>query len=322
MEKKELTFLISNPDNTTFTPELYSNCRNFVNDANVVVLHEFNHFYNCIFRYANDDFKFRLLVHSGSADKGGVMTSGDNICQEIKGKPEFANENISFITRKPDWFEKDQYSTIRDGAKYWNMKYFNSEAAIKQFLDDIKPIRKGDLKVNVANETIKKRPATPAKHKIFIASSTVGLPYAESVKKVLESKIKNESTTKGKYDVDIWNTVFTDNNTTIEKLEEIINIYEYSIFIFSPDDTVKMSGSDDEKKIPRDNVIFEYGLFMGKSGRSSVFPIVPDNYNSNELRILSDISGLTLYKYTDNESKDSAVGTPVKDIFDNIKNNK
>lgn len=317
MEEKVLTFLLSNPDNPTFTPELYSNCRNFVNDASVVVLHEFNHFYNCIFKYANDDFTFRLLVHSGSADKGSVMTSGDNICQEIRGKAEFVNVDISFITRKPDWFEKDQYFTFRDGAKYWNMKYFNSDAAINQFLAETRPIRKGDLKISITNETTKNQISTTAKQKIFIGSSSVGLPYAESVKSALEKKIKNDKTTKGKYDVDIWNTVFDDNKTTIEKLEEIINKYKYSIFIFSPDDKIKMSGSKHEKDIPRDNVIFEYGLFMGKSGRPNTFPIVPDNWK--DLRILSDINGLFLYQYTDNEKKDSAVGTPVKDIFDNIK---
>lgn len=305
--EKVLTFIISNPNNAQFTTDLYENCRNFVNDANVVVLHEFNHFYDCIFERANDDFTFRLLVHSGSADKGGVMNSGEVIYQEIKGKVEFANVEVSFVTRKPDWFEKDQYSIEREGEKYWNMKYFNSSKAIQEFINDTKPIRKGDLKIDTANGNS----STDAKPKIFIGSSIDGLEYATAIKGVFENNPN--------YDVDVWVDVFGNGNSTnIEVLEGCIDQYKYSIFVFSPADTIKMSHNAEELIIPRDNCIFEYGLFMGKNGRPNTFFIVPNDWTG--LRIISDLDGMNRFSYiVDNENKQSAVRTSCTKILEKIK---
>ena len=285
MEEKLLTFLISSPDNASFTPELYSNCRNFVNDANVVVLHEFNHFYNFIFKYANDDFTFRLFVHSGLADKGGIMTSGDVICQEIKGKTEFANVDISFITRKPDWFEKDQYFTIRDGAKYWNMKYFNSDAAIKQFLDETKPIRKGDLKIigNISNHT-----RTIDRPKIFIGCSVKGLPIARA----LRESLKHDAI------VHLWddNGFFVANGVVLHELEKIVEGHDYGIFIFRPDDTIyNIKRGSNSEEIPRDNVIFEYGMFLGKHTKEKVWFLIPEP--KGEFKLMTDLLGIIPLTY-------------------------
>ena len=277
MDEKVLTFLISSPDNASFTPDLYSYCRNFVNDANIVVLHEFNHFYNCIFKYANDDFTFRIFIHSGSADKGTVMTSGDAIYQEIRGKTEFSNIEISFITRKPDWFDKNQYSTLREGIKYWNMKYFNSDAAIKTFLDETKPIRKGDLKtVGTSNNHTK----PISKPKIFIGSS--------SSKEALDTAMAIKTNLSKIATCDIWNeNVFKIGETTLDTLERIIHEYDYSIFVFRGDDTLFERNG---KTVPRDNVILEYGMFLGTQTRKKTFFVVPKD---KDIHIATDLLGLT-----------------------------
>lgn len=311
---KILTFLISAPDSETFTPDLYSKCRNFLNDANVVVLHEFKHFYNCIFKYATSDFTFRLLVHSGSADKGGIITSGDTICEEIRGKKEFKNVDICFITRKPDWFEKDEYFKLLNGKKYWNMKYFNRTAAINQFLSENKPIKKGDLITNAVSAKTKKKSLQVVKSKIFIGSSMSGFKYAAAVKKIID---ENQN-----YTGVVWKDVFGDDNkTTIEKLEETIEKYKYSIFVFSPDDEIKPAKADSKQKIPRDNVIFEYGFFMGRGGRPNTFLMMPHNSSQEPLvHILTDISGLNYKSYIYSSSDGTDIKCNVRNACDDIIN--
>ncbi len=318
--EKVLTFLISSPDNETFTPDLYSKCRNFLNDANVVVLHEFNHFYNCIFKYATNDFTFRLLVHSGSADKGGIITSGDTICEEIKGKNEFENFDVCFITRKPDWFQTDEYFTLRNGKKYWNMKYFNRDAAINQFLSETVPVKKSDLITNTAKVRTINQSITIAKPKIFIGSSS--REKALSIAKSIKNNLFNDKDANGnsKYTLHVWNeSLFKAGKANIENLEHILNNHDYGIFVFNADDEIynrEINGKCLE--IPRDNVIFEYGMFMGKYTRNKVFFVIPRP--KGNLKILSDLLGITALEYDANDEElDASVGVACNKIRDELK---
>ncbi|WP_167618076.1 TIR domain-containing protein [Maribellus sediminis] len=311
--EKVLTFLFTNPSGT-FTQDLFSCVPHFITKANVVVLHEFEVFYKGILNFVNSDFRFRILVHSGSADKGGIITAGETIYEEIKEKREFKNVEIEFITRKPDWFDKGEFSTIKDGRKFWNMKYFNTDAAINDFIVNNQPIHKNDL-INDNDIALTADFELIKNQKIFIGSSTCSLEYAQAVKGVIESKNLN-------FDVDIWDDVFGKaNSTNIEVLEKAIEDYKFSIFIFSPDDKINMANNVTEKSIPRDNVIFEYGLFMGKNGRNpNTSFIVPKNWK--DLRILSDIDGLNRYSYDyKNTNKESAVRTACDRIINTIQDN-
>jgi predicted nucleotide-binding protein len=183
-------------------------------------------------------------------------------------------------------------------VKMYNFDEMNTEDFINQL-----PVR---CKKEIIKYTEKVIP------KIFIGSSTDGLKYAKAIKSVIE----NEEITS--YHVDLWVDVFgSDNSTNIEVLEKSIDQYKYSIFVFSPDDTIRMSNNDEEKKIPRDNCIFEYGLFMGKNGRPCTFFIVPTDWKG--LRIISDTDGMNRFPYTDNENKDSAVRTSCDKIMEAIK---
>ena len=67
---------------------------------------------------------------------------------------------------------------------------------------------------------------------------------------------------------------------------------------------------------PRDNVVFEMGLFMGTLGRNHVICVRPENV---ELRILSDWKGMTdaLYKYQRNYLKKS-MEKAAQDVLDKV----
>jgi len=138
---------------------------------------------------------------------------------------------------------------------------------------------------------------TQQKPKIFIGSSAEGLPVARAIKDELD------------YDADciIWNQAFFDLNlSTLEGLLKGIHRFDFGIFVFSPDDVIKVRGVTNS--IPRDNVIFEFGLFVGKLGRSKTFVV----RSEEPMRILTDLAGITVatYRSTSNSSELQAnVGT-------------
>lgn len=94
-----------------------------------------------------------------------------------------------------------------------------------------------------------------------------------------------------------WNerpSVFKVGKCTLENLEEIITRekIEASIFIYSSDDKTWYRGENVEK--PRDNVIFEHGLFSGKLGRTKSIIVKCGNVS-----LPTDLLGITHIDYSD-----------------------
>lgn len=149
-----------------------------------------------------------------------------------------------------------------------------------------------------------------AKSKIFIGSSTEGLSIARKIKTGL------------KYDahVDTWADGLFDEpgKAYIEVLEDILVNYEYGIFVFNPDDTIFSRGK--KLSIPRDNVIFEYGMFLGKHTRKKAFFIVP---RGADIKIMTDVLGITCLDYDPtNTNLQSAVSDACDQIRDLIQKRK
>ncbi len=143
----------------------------------------------------------------------------------------------------------------------------------------------------------------PAKHAVFIGSSTEkGLDIARAVQSELQYD----------YSVEIWNqnTVFGLGTATIEALEHAVDNYDFGIFVFTPDDIVLKQGQ--ETNVPRDNVIFELGLFIGKLSRFRAFVIKPRGV---DLQLPSDLKGLTVASYDPQDRNiDAAVGPACRQI--------
>ena len=92
-----------------------------------------------------------------------------------------------------------------------------------------------------------------------------------------------------------WNTtpsIFMAGKTTIENLEEIVTRehIKASVFIYSEDDKTWHRGN--MQNVPRDNVVFEHGLFTGILGRTKAITIKVGN-----VKIPSDLHGLTCIDY-------------------------
>src|SRR5262249_4808474 len=66
----------------------------------------------------------------------------------------------------------------------------------------------------------------------------------------------------------------------------------FAILVLTPDD-LRFKGSD-QRHVPRDNVMFELGLFMGSLGRSRTFAICSD---ISSLALASDLAGITVARF-------------------------
>ena len=125
---------------------------------------------------------------------------------------------------------------------------------------------------------------------IFIGSST------EAAKKGLLLQIARIVEENGHTPI-CWNrtpSVFEPGMFTLEALEELSERekIEASIFLFSHDDTVWYRGEEAGK--PRDNVIFEHGLFLGKLGRNKSIILKCDKVD-----LPSDLLGVTYINYSE-----------------------
>jgi predicted nucleotide-binding protein with TIR-like domain len=124
-----------------------------------------------------------------------------------------------------------------------------------------------------------------ARNVVFLGSSSEALPAATILKALLE---------EADISARLWNDVFEPSEIILDRLLEEATTAQYGVFIFSSDDAATIRGK--RFSAPRDNVVFEAGMFMGVKGRSHVFIIVPKDDPRN--RILSDIAGLVCLTYT------------------------
>lgn len=95
-------------------------------------------------------------------------------------------------------------------------------------------------------------------------------------------------------DIEVWSEpgVFAASHTFIETLTKAAKRADFAILIFGKDDLVISKGR--RSYVPRDNVVFEAGLFIGAISRERTFLVRPKNA---QIRILTDLAGVTLLDY-------------------------
>ena len=145
--------------------------------------------------------------------------------------------------------------------------------------------------------------------KIFIGSSMKSLDVARKVKKELESD--------SNLDIVLWTDgVFKPSLTSIESLERFAVTCDFAVIVFGADDNLVLSDGTSQE-VPRDNVIFELGLFMGVLGRDRSFFLV------DSAKRPTDLDGVTYEKYMIAKGKKTInVKTAVAKIRASIKEKK
>jgi hypothetical protein len=125
------------------------------------------------------------------------------------------------------------------------------------------------------------------KPRVFIGSSSEGLAVAEHVKASLATD----------FDCAIWNDgqVFGLNVSYLDSLLKAGSMFDFGILVATKDDKTK--SRDKGFDTPRDNVIFEFGLFMGRLGKFRTLILLEDG-----AKLPSDMSGIHISHYSGGKS--------------------
>jgi hypothetical protein len=96
--------------------------------------------------------------------------------------------------------------------------------------------------------------------------------------------------------VEPWTTSFNPGTTTLERLLELAQEVDFAAFAFARDDwttnSTSASPTESGQASPRDNVVFEAGLFGGTLGMHRTFIL-----HANGSKLPSDLLGLTCVRY-------------------------
>lgn len=141
-----------------------------------------------------------------------------------------------------------------------------------------------------------------AKPAVFIGSSKEGLKVAKPLKELLAAGAETR----------IWNDgVFHLGETTIESLAGSLHEFDFAVLVLTPDD-VSVSRNKRQTS-PRDNVVFELGLFTGGLGRNRCYVVTED---TARLKIPTDLLGVTQARYRRpaNMALDAALASVAREI--------
>ena len=114
-------------------------------------------------------------------------------------------------------------------------------------------------------------------------SSYEGIAVAEALQARLDEVAEVTLWTQG---------IFDPGANFLEALIKTLDTTDFAILVMTPDDVI-LSG-DEVSLAPRDNVLFELGLFMGRLGRERCFFV---HERDLKLKIPSDLLGISAVKY-------------------------
>ncbi|MFH0782326.1 MAG: nucleotide-binding protein [Pseudomonadota bacterium] len=121
------------------------------------------------------------------------------------------------------------------------------------------------------------------KPSLFVGSSKEGLPFARAIR----SRLMHDT------EVTLWDEgFFSPGSTFIETLVNSLPRFDFAVLVLTPDDWVR--SRNDETLSPRDNVVFELGLFMGRLGRLRTFMVLQADAGT---KIPTDLAGVTMAQY-------------------------
>jgi hypothetical protein len=121
------------------------------------------------------------------------------------------------------------------------------------------------------------------KPRIFVGSSSEGLVVAEAVQVTLDHDAE----------ITLWSQgVFGLSKGSLQALVEQVLKFDFAVLIMTPDDLTERRGVSGMS--PRDNVIFELGLFMGALGPARTFIVHP---RTPAPQLPSDLAGVTTATY-------------------------
>lgn len=131
------------------------------------------------------------------------------------------------------------------------------------------------------------------KVRVFIISSAEALDVARKVQDALAHD---------GFIVRLWtDDVFKVASYAIQSLETELDDADFAVAVAHSDDMTLFRGQD--WPAPRDNVVFELGMFMGRLGRTRAILMEP---REDKVKLPSDLAGVTTIPYSYQAGKDAA----------------
>src|ERR1700757_1524838 len=116
------------------------------------------------------------------------------------------------------------------------------------------------------------------KPRIFLGSSGKQAKLLQAITRGLEDVAE----------VEPWTTTFNPGRSTLDRLVEVSQEVDFAAFVFAQDDWTTTDASQSGQASPRDNVVFEAGLFGGALGIRRTFIL-----HANGAKLPTDLLGLT-----------------------------
>lgn len=128
-----------------------------------------------------------------------------------------------------------------------------------------------------------------SKPRIFLGSSGAQKKLVQALTRGLEDIAQ----------VDPWTAVFSPGTSTLARLVELTREVDFAAFVFARDDWTAANHAAEPpagagQASPRDNVVFEAGLFGGVLGMRRTFIL-----HAREAKLPTDLLGLTCIRYGD-----------------------
>jgi CAP12/Pycsar effector protein, TIR domain len=120
------------------------------------------------------------------------------------------------------------------------------------------------------------------KPRIFLGSAGKQAELVEAITRGLEAVA----------DVEPWMTTFNPGRSTLDRLVELSREVDFAAFVFAQDDWTTTDATESGQASPRDNVVFEAGLFGGALGIRRTFIL-----HANGSKLPTDLLGLTAVRY-------------------------
>ncbi len=119
---------------------------------------------------------------------------------------------------------------------------------------------------------------------IFVASSSEQWPVARAIAELLAEPQE--------WTVRVWDSQFAFTDVYIESLEKALDAADFAVIVMTGDDAATVR--ENRVVLPRDNVIFELGLFIGRLGRERCAFFVD---HDSKTQLASDLSGVKAAEY-------------------------
>lgn len=137
---------------------------------------------------------------------------------------------------------------------------------------------------------------------LFMGSSTEALDVARAMEDRLSSEVE----------VRLWsNDFFGLNAETLDTLLKTIALYDFAVFVLGADDVAVSRWKP--SRTPRDNVVLELGMYMGRLGRRRSFAVCEAGS-----KLPSDLNGLTIPRYKRPRRKGDDLAAAVEEACQKI----